>query len=326
VDQDCIKLTTCSSRRRAGSLPDDDGIPVSVLLRGTGLSRFPARPPRRDPGSILAIAETVSVGRPCSGTAADAGQDSPGSGLVTFRRARFLSGDIDPVGWGDDAAGQARLTVYLSRRDHVYQVPAAEVICELLHRRGAAEAFVLPAIIGTLRDHDDPRSWFASRSAAPVMVVAIGPGARLGLALPELGGLLRRPLVTLEQVRLCKRAGQLVGLPPATPDADAGGLPLWQRLTVYAPRAARHDGRPVHRAITRRLRDAGVSRTTLHGTWGFGGGHAPLGRRDVPSLTIVIGTPERIQPAFSVIDEVTGSQALVTCETVTVSRAADQGP
>ena len=31
--------------------------------------------------------------------------------------------------------------------------------------------------------------------------------------LPEVGGLLRRPIMTLEQVRICKRDGQLINRP-----------------------------------------------------------------------------------------------------------------
>ena len=74
---------------------------------------------------------------------------------------------------------------------------------------------------------------------------------------------------------------------------------------VYTSEAVRHDGQPVHRAIVRRLRSAGLSgATTLRGIWGFHGDHAPHGDRllqlgrHVPVVTIVIDTPERIARAF----------------------------
>ena len=54
----------------------------------------------------------------------------------------------------------------------------------------------------------------------------------------------------------------------------------------------------------RRLRSAGISgTTTLRGIWGFHGDHAPHGDRllqlgrHVPTVTIVIDTPERIATA-----------------------------
>ena len=47
------------------------------------------------------------------------------------------------------------------------------------------------------------------------MVIAVGSGSRIAHVLPELGGLLRQPLITLERVRICKRDGRAAGVPPA---------------------------------------------------------------------------------------------------------------
>ena len=100
---------------------------------------------------------------------------------------------------------------------------------------------------------------------------------------------------------------------------------------VYTSEAMKHLGQPVHRAIVRRLRSAGISgTTTLRGIWGFHGDHAPHGDRllqlgrHVPTVTIVIDTPERIATAYAVIDELTSERGLVTCETV--SRLDEGGP
>ena len=123
--------------------------------------------------------------------------------------------------------------------------------------------------------------------------------------LPELGGLLRRPLLTLERVRICKRDGELLGRPPsvlgAQPLSGQTRLPLAQKLMVYTSESALHDGQPIQRAIVRRLRSAGISgATTQRGMWGFHGDHPPHGDRllqlgrHVPAVTIVIDTPERI--------------------------------
>jgi PII-like signaling protein len=154
-----------------------------------------------------------------------------------------------------------------------------------------------------------------------MMIIAVGAGEQISRVLPELGALLRRPLLTLERVRVCKRDGRSLALPGETRPAGDGE---WQKLMVYTSEAVRHQGQPVHRAIVRRLRSAGLSgATTLRGIWGFHGDHAPhgdrllqLGRR-VPVVTIVIDTPERIARAQEVIDELTSEHGLVTCETIT---------
>lgn len=162
-----------------------------------------------------------------------------------------------------------------------------------------------------------------------MMVVVIGSGERIGQVLPELRALLHRPLLTLERVRICKRDGQLLAAPQALPGADEHGMALWQKLMVYTSEAALYHGQPIHRAIVRRLRSAGVSgATTQRGIWGFHGDHAPhgdrllqIGRR-VPAVTIVIDSPERISAAFSVIDDLTSERGLVTSETIPAMRAS----
>lgn len=87
--------------------------------------------------------------------------------------------------------------------------------------------------------------------------------------LPELGALLRRPLATLERVQVCKRDGRLLTPPAPLPAADEHGMALWHKLMIFSSEAAQHGGQPVHRAMVRRLRSAGISgATTLRGTGG----------------------------------------------------------
>ena len=156
-----------------------------------------------------------------------------------------------------------------------------------------------------------------------MMVIAVGTEGRLARVLPELGSLLARPLITVERVVLAKRDGQLLARPPEPgPTPEPGPVP-WQKLMVYTSEAARQDGQPIHRAIVRRLRSAGISgATTQLGLWGFHGAHAPHGdrllqlTRHVPAVTSVIDTPARVSTAFGIIDELTTGSGLVTCETV----------
>jgi len=208
-------------------------------------------------------------------------------------------------------------------------VPAFVAVCDLLHRRGIDGATALLGVDGTAHGRRDRAAFFSRNAEVPMMVIAVGSGERIGRVLPELGALLRRPLLTLERVRVCKRDGRLLAAPQALPGADEHGMALWQKLMVYTSEAVPHHGQPVHRAIIRGLRSAGISgATTQRGIWGFHGDHAPHGDRlpqlgrHVPAVTIVIDTPERITAAFAVIDELTGERGLVTSETIPAMRAS----
>ena len=342
MDEDCIKLTSYfGERHRADGkfvgealldLYGQHEIAASILLRGAegfGLKH------RLRTDQSLTLSEDLPVmaiavdSRTRIKAVLDLTQQINRAGLTTLERARLLSEDIDPVGLSENFDEATKLTIYFGRQDRVFQVPAFEVICDLLHRRGIAGATTLVGVDGTARGRRQ-RARFLSRNAnVPMMVVAVGAGESIGTVLPEMGGLLRHPLISLERVRVCKRDGQLIDRPEIPAAEDEDGMALWQKLTVYTSEAARHDGQPVHRAIVRRLRAAGISgATTQLGIWGFHGDHAPHGDRllqfgrHVPAVTIVIDAPRRISTAFGIIDELTSERGLVTCETVPAVRTA----
>jgi PII-like signaling protein len=257
--------------------------------------------------------------------------------LITVERARLLSDEIEPLWLGESSPEATRLTIYCGHGDRVYQVPAFEAACELLYRRGVAGATVLSGIDGTTAGRRQRAQFLRHGADAPLMVVAVGSGERIGMMLPELGGLFRHPLMTVASVRLCKRDGQFISRPETLPGAAAPtGMTPQIKLTVYTSEAARHDGRPAHRAIVSRLRSAGVSgATSQRGTWGFHGQHAPHGDhfprhdRHVPVVTTIIDATERIGVAFDIIDALTPGRGLVTAEIVLTPRSAgvraDQG-
>jgi PII-like signaling protein len=231
------------------------------------------------------------------------------TGLVTVEGARLLA-DTAVTG----PAEATKLTVYLGRQERIYRVPAFVAVCDLLHRRGIDGATALLGVDGTAHGRRQRAAFFSRNAEVPMMIIAVGAGKEIGRVLPELGALLRRPLLSLERILVCKRDGRNLALP--------GGGP-WQKLMVYTSETVRHQGQPVHRAIVRRLRSAGLSgATTLRGIWGFHGDHAPHGDRllqlgrHVPTVTIVIDTPERIARAYRIIDELTSERGLVTCETI----------
>jgi PII-like signaling protein len=350
VNADSIKLTSYfSERRRAGgrfaadALLDLYGrhqISTSILLRGTegfGLKHH-LRTDRsltlsedlpliavavdHRPRIEAVLSDTLKLNRP---------------GLVTLERARLLAGDLAAVPLTadrlpDSGADATKLTVYLGRQERVRRVPGFVAVCDLLHRRGVAGATALLGVDGTVHGHRERARFFSRNAEVPMMVIAVGDGDRIGRVLPELGGLLRHPLVTLERVRVCKRDGELLARPRALPGVDEHGLALWQKITVFSSEAALHGGQPLHRALVRALRSAGVSgATTMRGLWGFHGDHPPHGDRllqlgrHVPTVTVVIDTPERIAAAFPVIDELTGERGLVTSETIPALHAVGGG-
>jgi PII-like signaling protein len=343
VDEECTVLTSyLTQRQRAEGVPSSEVLiglyagwrtAASILLCGIeGSGRRQTRVGRSLPqaaeSSLTAIAvdtqanieavldETLRLARPR---------------LVTIERARLLSGEIEPVRLGEEPGDATRLTVYCRQRDRAYQIPAFEAACELLYRRRVAGATVLSGVDGADPAHARPQhGQFLRRDAdVPLMVVAVGAGDRIAMLLPELGAMFRRPLMTIEKVRLCKRDGQFVSRPETARGAAGvgAGMTAQFKLTVYTSEAARHDGHPVHRAIVRSLDSAGISgATTVRGIWGYHGDHAPHGdhfprsARHVPVVTTVIANPEQISAAFDAIDPHTAERGLVTAEAVLAVR------
>ena len=244
-------------------------------------------------------------------------------GLITLERARLLRGDVGPVELPEQLHEATKLTVYVGRQERIYRAPAFAAVCELLHRRGIDGATVFLGVDGTNHGQRTRARFFGRNADVPMMIIAVGAGDKIARVLPELGGLLRRPMVSLERVRVCKRDGELLRTPHALPGQDGNGLALWQKLMVYTSERALHNGEPVHRALVRRLRASNArGATVLRGIWGFQGEAAPhgdrvwqLGRR-VPVCTIVVDTPDRIASSFTIVDELTAEHGVVTSEMV----------
>jgi PII-like signaling protein len=336
VNEDCLKLTTYLGERHrtrdrfvADAMLDLYGrreVEVSVMLRGAeGFGRQHHRRTDR----LLTLSEDlplVSVAvdtRPrIEGLLEEVMAIAP-RGLVTLERARMLTGEILPATLPQALDEQTKLTVYVGRDERIYGVPAYVAVCDLLHRRDVAGATVLLGVDGTAHGVRERARFFGRNADVPLMIIAVGAGPTIARVLPELGALLRRPLLTLERVRVCKRDGQLLARPDALPATDERGLPLWQKLMVYTSEQARYGRSPLHLALVRRLQASGAAGATcLRGTWGFHGEHAPHGdrllqlRRRVPIVTVVVDSPDRIAESFAIVDELTDQVGLVTWELV----------
>jgi PII-like signaling protein len=249
-------------------------------------------------------------------------------GLVTLERASLVDAELTGARLSERLGEATKLTVFVGRQERVGRAPAFAAVVELLRRHGVAGATALVGVDGTRRGRRQRARFFARNAEVPMMIVAVGSGASVAAALAELRAALREPLFTLERVQVCKRDGELLARPHELPAADARGLGLWQKLTVYTSQAATHGGLPVNLQIIRRLRASeAAGATSVRGTWGYHGEHAPHGdrllqlRRHVPVVTSVIDTPARIAKAFQTIDELTAEHGLVTSEMVPAASA-----
>lgn len=253
-------------------------------------------------------------------------------GLVTLERARMLTDRLDTVELPEDLHEATKLTIYVGRQERVGARPAYEAVVDLLHRRGIAGATVLLGVDGTAHGRRQRARFFGRNADVPLMVISVGDGHRIGALLPELGSMLQRPIATLERVRVCKRDGRRLAEPRHLPDNDPSGLPMWQKLMIYASEQSRHDGAPLYSELVRRLRTArAAGATSLRGVWGFHGDHRPHGdsfwqlRRRVPVLTVIVDTPANIKRWFDIVDELTTETGLVTSEIVPAYRASASG-
>ncbi len=245
-------------------------------------------------------------------------------GLITLERARLIRGGDGPLPAGGNPGEAVKLTVYVGRQERTFRVPAFVAVCDLMYRRGLSGASVFLGVDGTARGTRRRARFFGSNNDVPLMIIAVGDGERIGAMIPELGALLKQPLLTLERVRVCKRDGRLFERPHELPSTDPSGLALWQKIMVFTSESTLHRGAPIHRSLVRGLRAAGTTRgaTVIRGVWGFHGDHPPHGdtllqvRRSVPVGTIVVDDPGRIARSFDLIDRVTAEHGLVTSEMV----------
>ena len=304
-------------------------VAASVMLRG--ISGFGRRHIIRTDES-LTLSEDPSVAvaavdRPDTIRAlVDDVVDMTGSGLITLERARLLDAEVTevPLPSGTGPGDAVKLTIYVGRNRRIDGVAAYKAVCDVLYAKGFAGASVFLGVDGTVHG-ERQRAHFIGRNVdVPLMIIAVGSAEQVQASRQQLAAMLARPLVTVERTRLCKREGVVLAPPPPLPEVDEHGRPLWQKLMVCTSEASRHNRTPIHRALVRRLWKSGDASgaTVLRGIWGYHGDHEPHGDkiiqfgRQVPVMTVVVGSPASIARSFEIVDEITGSVGLVTCEMV----------
>ena len=341
MNEDCLKLTAYFAERDRSdgrflgeallSICERHELAASVLLRGAeGFGRHQVLQTDRllslseDLPMVLVAVDSrsrIEAALPEVGAAAE-------HGLLTLERARLLTGRIGPVTLPEELHEASKLTVYCGRHERVGRTPAFVAIVDLLRRHGLLSATVLLGVDGTAHGVRERAHFFAANARVPLMIIGVGPGTQLSPVLPEIAGLLERPLLTLERVRICKVDGRRLAPPHDLPGTDDAGLKTWVKLMVHADHDTRHAGRPLYVEIVRRLRAAKAGgATVVHGIWGYHGDRSPAGdkllslRRHVPATTIVVDTPERIGAWFGIIDELTDQGGVVTSELVPAFQA-----
>lgn len=337
---DCLKLTVyfgerdrVADRFLAHRLLDvfaDHGLAASVLLRGA--EGFGVKHHLRS-DRLLTLSEDL----PLVAAAVDRSERIEAAlaevrelafdGLVTLERSR-MSARGGPAVIGEDPGAATKLTLYVGRGARVGGRPAHEAALEVLREGGIDGASVLLGVDGTVGGRRERARFFSQNARVPMMVISIGAGSRLAALLPELHESLGGPVMTLERVQVLKRDGERVADVEAVPARDERGLARWQKLMLYSSEHTHFEGRPVHIEAVRRLRRQGAAgATTLRGVRGFDGRHSPHGdtfwslRRRVPTLTVVVDTPPRIERWFEVLDEITPERGLITGEIVPAFRA-----
>lgn len=284
------------------------GMATAVLLRGSegfGLKHHLRR------AGLLTTAEDLplvlsAVDTPDRARAALAELDEVvGDGLVTLESAQVLDAAprTDSLGPGDDA----KLTLYVPRRQRIEGRPAFQVAIDRLRQGGIAGATALLGVDGLL-DGDRVRARMLSANVGvPVVVTSVGERAAIAAVLPGLLDALAAPTATLEGVQVLRRDGAslAVAREPTT---------SWARLTVYS---ARHD------ELVAALRDAGApGATVLRGIWGYHGDHAPHGespwalRRRTPVVTEIVVPAREAARWLTLIESFTADRGLVTLEPV----------
>lgn len=249
-------------------------------------------------------------------------------GLLTLERARPLG---DPL-QGDpgsliphDLREQAKLTVFIGRRQRTGGQPAFVAMCELLHRGGVHGATVLLGVDGTRAGARTRARLLGANVDVPMLVVCVGPGEAIAEAATALESALAEPVMMLERVQVLRRDGERLDTLEAPPPVLAHDEVWAQKLTVHSSEDDRVDGHPLHRVLVQRLRAERLAgATTLRGVYGFHDDQPPRGdrllqtRRHAPVMTIAVDSHERIAEVFGVVEQVTSESGLVTVETVPV--------
>ena len=229
-------------------------------------------------------------------------------GVITVERGHLAPGLLSD-------AQTVRLSLHVGRRRRIAGAPGYIAVCAVLRRHGFAAADVYLGVDGTVAGQRRRAQFFSRNADVPVQVAGIGTAAQVEAAVDELRTMLADATFTVEPTVVCKTEGR------RRVDPTAAGGPFC-RLAVHTAESSRHDGRPIHRALIQRLKDAehASGATALRAIWGFRGAERPHGDRflqlvrHVPVTTVIVDRTENIAACYPIVDELTAHEGLVTCD------------
>jgi PII-like signaling protein len=239
-------------------------------------------------------------------------------GLVTLDGIELITEPAEPSkALGPDAAELAIHCRSGRGRDDPDGVGG---VIEQLRRSGVSGATALTGREGTVAGEHRGSRVFLYRPDAPAIVLAVDKANALALAVPPLLALPQVELLTAKPIAICRYRGRRQDAIETSPDPRH-----WCKLCIYSDGEAGDGFLPAHVALEYRLRKAGARGVTvMRGRVGYALG-APLRpdrgwfpRRQFPMVTTIVDTSDRIIEWLELVDELTGTDGLVTCEPVTV--------
>lgn len=244
------------------------------------------------------------------------------SGLVTTEKAWLLDPER-PTGELPQLAHEAvRLTIYCGRGERAGGTLAHRAITAHLQAAGLDGATVFLGVDGTVLGRRRRARFFSANVQVPAMILAVGSRRQVQNSLAGIHRLMAGPIVTVEGIRVCKRDGEPISMPPAAP---AGGV-FARKLMVWAAGDTHAGGEALHYALVDSLRRAGApGATSLRGVWGYRGGRAAHGdtvrklRRSSPVVTVTIDHRGG-DDDWRLVDRLTTAAGLVTAELVPAYR------
>ncbi|MDI3313282.1 MAG: DUF190 domain-containing protein [Mycobacterium sp.] len=288
--------------------------PIGVLRTDESLSLS------EDPPAVVYAVDTEST----INDLVDDVASVTGRGLITLERAQLARADVVSALAESATRDAVKLTIYVGRTVRIGGIPAYRAVCDILYRQGFAFAAALLGVDGTVHGVRYRARFFSRNVNVPMMIVSVGTPKQVSAAVTELTGAMPNPLLTVERIQLCKHQGELLTTPRELPTTDERGRPLWQKLMVHTTEGDTCNGAPIHREIVRRLLKSQTAQgaTAVRSVWGFQGSKKPHGDRiiqlvrKVPVVTIIVDTPASIARSFKVVNELTASHGVVTCEMV----------
>ena len=290
MNEDGLKLTTYFgerdrvdggfARRRAHRRLRPPRARASLLLRGVegfGLKQHVRTDRLLSLSEDLPLVSVAVDTRPRIEAALEDVGTMPFTGLVTLERARIVRGaparsSCPRTRRGDQAHGVRRAPASGGGRRPVHE---AVVAC-CTARRGRGDRAARRRRHGARPP--GARALLRPQRARPGDDHRRRGGRAIASALPELEALLRRPLLTLERVRVCKRDGVMLAEPREVPGTDPSGLRHVAEAHGLRGRAVAPRGAPLYgRARPGAARAGAAGATSLRGIWGYHGDHAPHG-------------------------------------------------